>query len=513
MLGALIKQLLARRRHARALDVHIAQGERFLNAGALHQASQAVAHAFATGTPDARALRVRGRIAFESGKYAQAYADYQVALALEPNDAPTLLDAAQAMFEMDRFDESLTLADRAVAASPGDTHAHYCRGLMLREMGRYEEAEATMRRACAVDERSLEALCGLALVLVDRGCHGEAEKRLRHVLSVDRNHPVARWQLSVLLLLQGRFEEGWRHYAARWLLYDTIRPRDLPFWNGKDEPTGPLLVLAEQALGDEILFASCFDDLLDRTDNVVIECDPRLAELFARSFPRAVICRRDVKSATPAVVTPTPIAQIAAGSLPALYRPNIASFPQRRGYLRADRAKTEHWRQHLAALGPGLKVGLSWRGGTAKTRSALRSLASADLVPLLHKAGVVFINLQYGDSVGDRTEMAAMTGCTVHHWPEALADYDETAALVAALDLVVTVQTAVAHLAGALGRPVWIMLPASPEWRYLASGTSLPWYPSARLFRQRRVADWSEVVASVGSALDEHLTFAASPVA
>lgn len=503
MLRAVIRQLFTRRDVEPSVDGILAEAEKLLYRAALDEAYAAVARALAFDPHNSKAFRLRGRVSFEKRRFAQAEADYQAALALEPDAPETLLDTARLMYETDRFDESLALTDRAVRVQPDNAHAHYCRGLMLRELGKYAEAEGAMREAQAADPASLEALCGLALVLVDRGRHLDAESTLREVLSVEPGHVVARWQLAMLLLLQGRFAEGWRYYAARWLLYDTIRPRALPFWDGKNKPDGYLLVLAEQGLGDEILFASCFNDLIEKIGEVIIECDLRLCSLYARSFPRALILGRDVQSATPAPVTPTPAAQIAAGSLCGLYRPAPESFPQRPGFLVADESKIRRWRECLAALAPGPKVGLSWRGGTAHTRRALRSVPPDRFASLLQRPDITFISLQYNDSADERAAIAATSGRVLHHWPEALADYDETAALIAAMDLVITVQTAAAHLTGALGRPVWIILPASPEWRYLAAGDRLTWYPSAELFRQRHVGNWDEVIEAVTRALDE----------
>lgn len=503
MLASVIRQLLAKRNRRTPASAIAERGGKRLEAGIPYEAKAIVGDPLAADPGSHAAHRLRGRIAFEQKRYGEARVAYQAALALQPRDAETLLEAGRVMYELLAFEDALALVERAVAAAPQDAHAHYCRGLMLRELGRYAEAETAMREAQRADVESLEALCGLALVLVDRHRHDEAESALRRVLGTEPQHPVARWQLAVLLLLQGRFAEGWRHYAARWLLYDTIRPRKLPFWDGKGEPDGPLLLLAEQALGDEILFASCFNDVIAQAGEVIIECDARLAALYARSFPQAVIWGTRNAPTQDGSGGPAPAMQIAAGSLPALYRPDAASFPGTRGYLRADEEKRERWRKRLAASGPGPKVGLSWRGGTAHTRAALRSVAPAHLAPLLQRTDIAFVSLQYGAVEQDLGIMEAATSRIIHHWRDALADYDETAALVSALDLVITVQTAAAHLAGALGQPVWILLPASPEWRYMAAGSRLPWYPSAELFRQREVGAWDEVIASVSAALDK----------
>lgn len=504
MLKGLLKQLVTRRRPAHRAAKLVDRARQSISARSWHEAARLLDEALGLTPASAPALKLRARVAWESRDFARAQADYRAALLLDPDDVDAGLECAQLMYEMNRFDEALRLAAQAVAAHPGSARARHWHGLMLREHGRYEEAEISLREGRRADPASADTACALALVLADLGRRDEAESALRAVLARDPEHGVARWQLAVLLLGQARFAEGWDQYDVRLLRSDTyMRPRALPFWNGAVPPAGPLLVLAEQALGDELLFASCLPDLLARVPSVVVECDPRLGALYRRSFPKATIfAERDPHAGLPAMPREAPVAQIAAGSLPALFRRDAPSFPRHDGYLRADEPRVQAWRDRLAALGAGPKIGISWRGGTAKTRRALRSVAPRELAPLLAREDIHFVSLQYGD-VADELATFAGLGREVHHWPEAAADYDETAALVSALDLVITVQTAVAHLAGALGRPVWILLPTSPEWRYLASGTRLPWYPSATLFRQRKVGDWAPVVDAVARALGE----------
>ena len=194
-------------------------------------------------------------------------------------------------------------------------------------------------------------------------------------------------------------------------------------------------------------------------------------------------------------------AQSAAGSLPRFLRHDWKDFPRHSGYLLAEQSRVTYWRSRLGQLGPGLKVGLAWTGGSMKTRRRLRSVTAADLIPLLKVAGAHFVSLQYRDSSEEISLLRDSHGLTVHHWQEAIDDYDETAALVSALDLVISVQTAVVHLTGALGRPAWVLVPSSPEWRYLQSGETMPWYPSVRLFRQERADDWQAVIGRVAAEL------------
>jgi ADP-heptose:LPS heptosyltransferase len=171
--------------------------------------------------------------------------------------------------------------------------------------------------------------------------------------------------------------------------------------------------------------------------------------------------------------------------------------------LQADPVRIAAWRERLAALGPGLKIGISWQGGTHKSRRPVRSLPLAKWQPILQATHAHFIDLQYLDFSAELAAQREATGVQVHSWEAVRADYEETAALVSALDLVISVCTAVIHLGGALGRPVWVMAPFSPEWRYGSKGEEMPWYPSVRVFRQPAYGDWDAVIANVARSLRE----------
>ena len=252
----------------------------------------------------------------------------------------------------------------------------------------------------------------------------------------------------------------------------------------------------EQGLGDEIMFASCVPELMARVGRCVIECSPKLEKLFRRSFAPATVYGGPQTAGAPAwlPLAPPIDRQIAMGSLPLHLRRTRAEFPRRSHYLQADPARIAHWKARLGRSGSRLHIGISWRGGTSQTHRDRRSFDLEQLLPLLRLPGMRFISLQYTDCRDELARLESSHGVTVDHWQEAIADYDETAALVSALDGVVSVQTALVHLAGALGRPVWAMVPAVPEWRYLHRGEELPWYASLRVLRQPVAGDWTAVI-------------------
>jgi len=255
------------------------------------------------------------------------------------------------------------------------------------------------------------------------------------------------------------------------------------------------------------MFASCIPDLVRARARCVIECNPALRALFTRSFPDTIVYPASADKSVPEPIRANGIEQeVPLGSLPLYYRSSAAAFERRGGYLRADPDRVSAWRRRLTASGPGLTVGISWQGGTASTRTALRSVPLEQWLPILTVPGVRFVSLQYTrDAQQSLAVLQQKHGISVAHWAEAIADYDETAALVCALDLTVSVCTSIVHLAGALGRPVWVMVPHNPEWRYGYVGETMLWHPSARLFRQQQAREWQPVISSVAGALRKRI--------
>jgi hypothetical protein len=330
-----------------------------------------------------------------------------------------------------------------------------------------------------------------------------AHSAYQRALEVKPDYVQAKWRCSVIALLKGEFDRAWADYELRHLSED--RPQrhfQQARWRGESLAGKTLLVHAEQGLGDEILFASCLPDVLALAQHCVIDCHPKVAPIFRRSFPAATVHGGyQTQDASWLEDFPRPDYQIAVGSLCQLLRNHPGDFPLHAGYLRADPHKAAAWKARLDAMGPELKVGLSWQGGTQLSRGGLRSLTLQQLLPVLQVQGVEFVDLQYTDSTLERGEIEQHHGIRVAHWQEAIDDYDETAALIVALDLTLSVCTSVVDLAGALGRPVWVMTPFSPDWRFGCAGERMAWYPAAKLFRQQRRGEWGPVIAAIAGDL------------
>jgi hypothetical protein len=282
--------------------------------------------------------------------------------------------------------------------------------------------------------------------------------------------------------------------------------RQLPFhvWDRSHDTGMKLLVCAEQGIGDQIMFAGCIADAQRSVGRVVLEAEPRLQPLFARSFPacQCLTGHWDQDPTCPSDIT----AHIHGGSLPGLFRQTPDSFPHQRGYLRADPERTQNWARRYAALPARLKVGISWRGGNdARTRQA-RSIGLSEWLPILRCPDVTFVNLQYGDHAAEMDSIRDEV--RIHCWPDSdpLKDLDDFAAQIAALDLVISVDNTTVHMAGALGVPVWTLLPIPQDWRWVQGAASSPWYPSMKLFHQSERGNWQPVISAVADALARFAT-------
>jgi Tfp pilus assembly protein PilF len=386
-----------------------------------------------------------------------------------------------------RFQAALKLAPRNATL-----WANY--GLCLHDAGRLPEAAGAVEQALELDATHADALVNAALVQLDLGDIEAAGRYLRRALEVAPAFPEAHVLQAQCLLRHGRYAEGWPEYEWRFRCADA-RFRESPslaHWDGTPDRARRVLVFAEQGLGDQIMFASCLAELNARAVHSEIECDARLVGLFTRSFPqmRVHAQRPDLARPWAEAAAPDAACQIHLGSLPKLFRNDARQFPQSAGYLKPDPLKVRAWADRLAGLGRGLKVGIAWRGGVPRTRQAMRSIPLAQWLPLLHAPKACFVSLQHGDCEAELTEFSHRERVDIACWPQAVEDLDEMAALVSALDLVITVCGTVVHLAGALGKPAWVLVPTCPEWRYGDAGDTMPWYASVRMFRQETPGNW-----------------------
>lgn len=473
-------------------------------AGAVESCRQAMALC-----PDILQYRLRlVEILEMAGRQEDVVAELLAAHELAPGRFDVLVKAFTEVSRFGLYSEALRIAERAVLEQ-GESHdtlrmlASACYG-----SADMRGAEEACLKAIALNGNQPDLHVTLGSALFAQGRVGEAVAAYEHAKALRPDYPDALFHLGLIHLMRGDYREGWQGFEQRYRRASrkSVRPCT-PAWDGGSLAGRNLLVMREQGLGDEIMFSSCYQEVIDRAEQSVFECDPRLEKLLARSFPRGIFHPlRDIGT-TEQTDPGIPIdARVYAGSLPHHLRNDISDFPPHQGYLKPDPERVAYWQSQLSLLGPGLKVGVSWRGGTVFTRRERRSMSLAALLPVLAVPGIRWINLQYGQRSDEINAFRQCSGIDITDWPEAIdGDYDETAALVSALDLVISVCTSVVHLTGALGRPVWVMTALVPEWRYGLHSSTMPWYPQARLFRQVSQGDWDPVVSGIERGLRQKL--------
>jgi len=472
------------------------------SSGRVDEAEACAAAALERDEESAAAWHAAGMVLKEKGRTDLAIERFEQALRLEPQR----VQAMREIGEIRRYENRIAEAEKrfrdGLRLRPDDEALTIDLAQVLADQMRYDEAFALLEKVLARDPGSPLALATKGVLLDLTGQPGEAREVLGAALARDPANIDIGYNLAICKLRHHEFAEGWQGFELRRRKQNFIgRYRKFPFaeWAGEPLAGKGILVYPEQGLGDELMYASCIPQLAAQAGHVALECDPKLGELFTRSFPQCTVIARRRTFVNDWVnhIEPRPEYQMPLGSLPNHFRRRIEDFPQHPGFLKADPAKVARWKARLEALGPGAKIGLSWQGGVGHTGRARRSLSLQQLLPVLRRPGAHFVSLQYTDVKDEVQNLGEKESISVHHWQEAIDDYDETAALVCALDRVLTVCTAIVHLTGSLGRPAIVMVPFGSDWRYGASGERMAWYPSARLVRQQRIGDWSSVLDEV----------------
>jgi tetratricopeptide (TPR) repeat protein len=436
----------------------------------------------------------RGNVLLKLGRPADAVAAFERALMLEPRFLGAKANLANVLAQLGRFDEALAHYDALVAAHPSQPELLSNRGSALAGLGRAEEAIAAYDRALALRPDYVKARLGRGAALAALNRHREALIDYDAILAADRNHADARHNAALSLLTLGDYRRGFEHYEARWLRTGMPRRKSYgkPLWLG-EYPLArkTILVHSEQGLGDTIQFGRYVPMLAQDGAKVVLEVPRELVTLMERIEGASAVAARG--EPLPAYDVHCP-----AGSLPLAMRTELSSIPANVPYLTASDDRIAAWRERIQRL-PAPRVAVAWSGQAAHANDRNRSIALSRLAPVFEAAPAGFISIQRELRDGDADALARMPNVT--HVGDALADFDDTAAVVTLADLVIAVDTSVVHLAGSLGRPVWVMLPFQPDWRWLLDRDDSPWYPSARLFRQPRPDDWDSVIEEVQAAL------------
>lgn len=430
-------------------------------------------------------------------RHREAEAAYRRLVALRPDDSGAMSALASSVQEQGRIEESIEIFYDALALRPDFPDALSNLAMALIALGRLDAAEAACRRALAVEPTHGDATNTLAFALRERGNSKAAQKLWRDLLENLPDHSGAQCNLALALLADGEYEEGWRRYEWRFRdsLAPALRPYPQPVWDGSALAGRTILLDAEQGFGDAIQFLRYATPLAAKGARVIGEAPRRLHRLL-RTVP-GVAALIDLKDPRPAFDVHAPLM-----SLPHLCGTTLDTIPATVPYLSAEPALVASWRARLEQL-PRPWIGLSWQGNPNHRGDRWRSLPLAQLLPLAARTGGTFVSLQKG--AGAEQVAGAGFGSRLVDWSaemdtgeDALVD---TAAVMASLDLVISVDTAIAHLAGALARPTSLLLCVIADFRWLADRSDSPWYPTSRLYRQAARGDWAPAIASLGDAL------------
>lgn len=452
-------------------------------------------------------LTFRAELFHSLNRHQEALDDLDRAISLEPERADVHMynNRGIVLRLLGRNEESLVSHHQAITLDPTFAQAHLNCGVVLKDLGRDHEAMAYFNRAIAMKPDYSDAYVYRGNMQSELGLYQDSLESQRQALALEPTFPEAAFNCSLLLLILGEYIDGWRLYETRWETKEfnaTHRKFNQPLWLGKENLAGKTILLhAEQGFGDAIQFcrfASTFKELGAR---VILEVPKRLVSLISMldgNDAPIVVARGD---ALPHFDYHCPLM-----SLPFALGTTLGNIPRSEGYLVADPALTTEWREKLGASSQK-KIGLVWSGSAQNKNDYKRSLPLHELMPLF-ELDFEFHVLQKEITSEDRGLLLA-SGARLHDNDQ--RDFADAAALVALMDLVISVDTAVAHLAGAMGKPVWIPLPFVPDFRWLTERTDSPWYQSARLYRQERPGDWQGVIAKIIQSLNHGLSRISPP--
>ena len=471
-------------------------------------------------------LRVLGSILGQTGRTHEAVELLGRCSLLDPSDAAAHTMLGASLLQLKRTDKGLEHLHRAVELQPRSAHMHYNLGKGLRDLKRLEEADGEFRRALELQPDFAPALNNLGNNLRDLGkleeaytvyhrslqirptntqtlhnlgvcCRDlmkldEAMRCFDTALAYEPGYHECRLSRAMLLLLRGQFTLGWNEYEARFDLPRTMARKDYgkPVWDGQEPEGRRILLYCEQGLGDAIQFVRYAPLLAERGATVIVEARPELVKLF-----------QSLQSVEQ-IVTPDdelPDIDVYRGlmSMPMISGTVVETVPADVPYLRADRTQVKRWRRIIDP--GGLRIGLAWAGAAGYGADKVRSIPLEILAPLAQVPDVRFYSLQKGEAASQAH--LPPPGMKLIDLSAELNDFSDTAAAIENLDLLISVDTAVGHLAGALNKQVWLMIPFSPDWRWMLDREDSPWYPTMRLFRQKTLGDWAEVVGRVTDAL------------
>ena len=437
-----------------------------------------------------------GAVLRAMGKFEEAIVAYEQAVSLDAEYTQAYHNMGNVLLLQGRYAAAIEKYERVISLEPQCAEAYNSIAIALQYQGRYDAAVEKCNQALSLKPDCPEAHNTMASILTKTGHCVEAIETYRCALRLKPDYAEAHCNLGMTLLLTGRFEEGWNEYGWRLRTEKAAYPHRhcVPCWDGSPFVGKRLLVHYEQGFGDNIQFIRYLPMVKRRGGTVICEMLPPLIDLL-QGFP-------GIDELTPASAERTPATEfdlhVSLLELPRIFRTTLASIPAGVLYLYADPAKARYWRQRLASR--ALKVGIVWAGKPVHTEDKARSCHLRDFLPLSKIPGLALFGLQKGGAADQAKDLAGEMALT--NLGGELNDFTDTAAVIENLDLIVSVDTAVLHLAGAMGRPAWAVLPFSPDWRWMLDRRDSPWYPTMRLFRQRSYGGWEDVFQRVSQELE-----------
>ena len=436
-----------------------------------------------------------GRLQCKRGAWEEAVETCRRALVLAPHRHEIHNLLGYALVNAGDYGAAAEVYRRALSLQPVSAYTVYGLGYLLERQGDLAAAAESYRLVLRHDPDLVEAHLHLGITQLLQGNLGSAAECFKRVRELAPENSEARTFLGYVHLLEGNLPLGWSEHEYRWRTPHFLRDRrklPQPLWKGEPLKGSRILLRAEQGLGDTLQFVRYVPLVAARGGNVVLEVQTRLQRLLARSPGAAEVIRRG--EALPEVDWQCPLM-----SLPLAFATDLNSIPAEIPYVQPDPAQIAAWGQRLA--GNSLRIGLAWGGSPTFPYERWRSIPLEQLAPLTQLEGTTFYSLQMGPQASQVKQLGS--GVRLIDLQDEQQDLADTAAIVANLGLVISIDTSVAHLAGAMGKPVWILLHKSPDWRWLLEREDSPWYPTARLFRQSTLGNWQDVVARVDRELRE----------
>ena len=499
-----------------AIDMDSSQSSFFNNLGLvlqkqdrLGEAIQAYRQSLELNPNDADVYSNFGTALKEHGQLEEAIDAYNTAIEIQSDHKEVYYNLGIALKKQGQLEEAIQVYYKAIDITPNNTKIYNNLGNIYQEQDRLEDAVYMYQKAIKIQPRA-DIYNNLGIALKEQGQLEEAIQVYYKAIEIQPQFANAQNNIGLILFLQGDFKNGWQQYQWRWKCDDfpsENRPFHQPSWNGSNPSAKTILVWAEQGIGDEIMFASMLNDLRQSNANIMVECEQRLISLFQRSFPDIqFFCRTNPPDQQ--LLNSNIDYQISMGSLGQWLRTDLDSFKQGQSYyLTACPDKTAELRNKYQQLANGRKlVGISWKSTDISQRRAKSKSTSLEYwASVLSQPNCYFINLQYGDVATEVTKFESDTNLKVYQDKEIdpLVNLDGFAAQISALDLVISTSNTTVHMAGALGKRVWTLLPHIPDWRWTLDREEALWYPAMRLFRQSSIGDWQDVFKRVSHTLSQ----------